>query len=81
MSNGDFSFSPLSVESVTISSVSAANSNDPDLYTFPTLRDQFALSALSGILSNPNTPQNTPHYVADDAYRLADAMLLRRKQP
>jgi len=43
-----------------------------------TLRDYYAAAALTGILSNPNTPANTPFYVAEDAYRLADAMLEMR---
>jgi hypothetical protein len=45
-----------------------------------TLRDYYAAAALTGILSNPNTPANTPFYVAEDAYRLADAMLEMRSQ-
>ena len=45
-----------------------------------TLRDYYAAAALTGILSNPNTPQNTPYYVSSDAYRLADAMLEARDQ-
>ena len=45
-----------------------------------TLRDYYAAAALTGILSNPNTPANTPFYVAEDAYRLADAMLEMRNQ-
>lgn len=57
-----------------------ANSKDPDLYTFPTLRDTFAMAAVSGILANQNTQQNTPHYVAGAAYDIADAMFERRKR-
>ncbi len=45
-----------------------------------TLRDYYAAAALTGILSNPNTPANTPFYVADDAYKVADAMLEVRDQ-
>lgn len=45
-----------------------------------TLRDYYAAAALTGILSNPNTPANTPFYVAEDAYRLADAMIEARDQ-
>lgn len=45
-----------------------------------TLRDYFAATALTGILSNPQTPANTPYYVANDAYRIADAMLEAREQ-
>jgi len=43
-----------------------------------TLRDYFAAAALTGILSNPNTPPVAEHYVSADAYRLADAMLEAR---
>ena len=43
-----------------------------------TLRDYYAAAALTGILSNPNTPANTPFYVAEDAYRPAEAMLEMR---
>jgi hypothetical protein len=45
-----------------------------------TLRDYFAAIAMNGILSNPNTPANTPYYVSSDAYRLADAMIEARDQ-
>lgn len=44
------------------------------------LRDIFALFAMQGILANPNTPPNTPYYVAEDAYRLADVMLSMRAE-
>lgn len=46
----------------------------------PDLRDIFAALAMQGILSNPNTPQNSPYYVAEDAYRVADAMLHMRNE-
>lgn len=58
----------------------AANSKDPDLYTFPTLRDTFAMAALSGIMANHEWQNNNQYHVADDAYKIADAMLERRKQ-
>ena len=45
-----------------------------------TLRDYFAAVAANGILSNPNTPANTPFYVAEEAYRVADALLGVRDQ-
>jgi hypothetical protein len=40
-----------------------------------TLRDYLAAQALTGVLANPGTPSNTPVYVAEEAYRIADAML------
>lgn len=49
------------------------NSQDADL------RDIFAALAMQGILSNPNTPPNVPYYVAEDAYKIADAMLAIRE--
>lgn len=45
-----------------------------------TLRDFFAGLAMQGILANPNTMQNTPYYVAEDAYKAADAMLDLRER-
>lgn len=44
------------------------------------LRDYLAAVAANGILSNPNTPSNTPFYVAEEAYRIADALLGIRDQ-
>lgn len=41
------------------------------------LLDQFAMAALSGILSHPDT-SNTPNEVAHDAMAIAHAMLARR---
>lgn len=61
--------------------IAAANSNDPDLYTFPTLRDTFAMAAISGIMANHQWHNSNQYHVADDAYKIADAMLERRKQP
>lgn len=61
--------------------ISAANSTDPELYTFPTLRDTFAMAAISGIMANHEWHNSNQHHVADDAYKIADAMLERRKQP
>lgn len=49
----------------------------------PTLRDQFAMSALQGLLANPQcTPMVMsfePDALSRRAYRLADAMLEARK--
>jgi hypothetical protein len=78
MSTGNTTFT-LPVENLD-EAKHVANSKDPDLYTFPTLRDTFAMAAVSGILANQNTQQNTPHYVADEAYNIADAMFERRKK-
>ena len=55
-------------------------SNGSELADDFTLRDFFAGLALQGLLANPNTPQNTPHWVADDAYTAADAMLAAREK-
>ena len=61
--------------------VAAANEKDPDIYMFPTLRDQFAMAALSGIMANHEWHNSNQHHVADDAYKIADAMLERRQKP
>lgn len=50
------------------------NKEDPDLL------DIFAALAMQGILSNPETPRNTPHYVAEDAYNVAEAMMRVRQE-
>lgn len=42
-----------------------------------TLRDQFAMAALDGLLSNPGA-SGTCLAVATEAYELADAMLIAR---
>lgn len=82
--SSDLTFTIPSVDSLTIAESitfkSAANSTDPDIYTFPTLRDNLAMAALTGIMAHQNTQQNTPHHVADEAYNVADAMLERRKR-
>lgn len=44
------------------------------------LRDYLAAVAANGILSNPNTASNTPYYIAEEAYRVADALLELRNQ-
>ena len=49
----------------------------------PTLRDQFAMSALQGLLANQQCATTgmsfDPDYLSRRAYRLADAMLEARK--
>lgn len=50
------------------------------------LRDQFAMAALTGILVNPNTrcPEHIKNhfaYYSEAAYQYADEMLLARKTP
>lgn len=51
--------------------------------SLPTLRDQFAMSALQGLLANQQcTPMGMsfePDVLSRRAYRLADAMLEARK--
>lgn len=53
------------------------------LHEPPTLRDQFAMSALQGLLANhqcaPMGMSFEPDYLSRRAYRLADAMLEARK--
>jgi hypothetical protein len=48
----------------------------------PTLRDQFAMAALSGLIAlrQSNWTNTTKHFVASDAYAIADAMLITRDQ-
>jgi hypothetical protein len=44
------------------------------------LRDYFAAGVMQGVLANGNLPRFTPDLdVAEYSYRLADAMLARRK--
>lgn len=45
-----------------------------------TLRDQFAMAALTGLLSSTNTPPNVNmHEAALSAYLVADALLAARE--
>lgn len=50
-----------------------------------TLRDEFAMAALTGLLAHgepeycPAQGQIDPRYIQDTAYRLADAMLAARE--
>lgn len=45
----------------------------------PTLRDQFAMAALTGLLCVPIGSQYTNTMAASDAYNYADAMLAARE--
>ena len=45
-----------------------------------TLRDQFAMAALTGILANPPVDMRGLHDYATDAYRFADEMLKAREE-
>jgi len=45
----------------------------------PTLRDQFAMAALTGLVSSLGDTDNEYFMFAGDAYLLADAMLEARK--
>lgn len=56
------------------------NGGEVDAET-PTLRDQFAMAAVSGVLATyANTLNPEPTNVANYAYQVADAMLERRKK-
>lgn len=43
-----------------------------------TLRDQFAMAALTGILGNPEFDEFLPEQWASEAYKYADAMMKAR---
>lgn len=43
------------------------------------LRDKFAMACLTGILANPADKRQTYDEYADRAYKMADAMIRRRK--
>lgn len=45
-----------------------------------TLRDEFAMAAMNGILSNPSVDDIGTEGVAHDAYLFADAMLKERSK-
>lgn len=45
----------------------------------PELRDQLAMSALTGLLAYPNGDFKTHEHWAEDAYAFADAMIEARK--
>lgn len=42
-------------------------------------RDYLAVICANGILANPETGPNVPFYVAEQAYRVADALMAYRK--
>ena len=44
-----------------------------------TLRDEMAIAALQGILADKGS-EREPQYVAEDAYKMADAMLKERNK-
>lgn len=44
-----------------------------------TLREQFAMAALTGLISDPGTKYNADH-LAKNAYDIADAMLAERER-
>lgn len=46
-----------------------------------TLRDQFAMAALTGLCANPSFPHDNRHDVSELCYFLAGGMMLERKQP
>lgn len=66
-----------------VSHTQAAESLHEISVNTPTLRDQFAMSALQGVLANQQcTPMGMsfePDVLSRRAYRLADAMLEARK--
>lgn len=66
-----------------VSHTQAAESLHEISVNTPTLRDQFAMSALQGLLANPQcTPMGMsfePDALSHLAYRLADTMLEARK--
>lgn len=66
-----------------VSHTQAAESLHEISVNTPTLRDQFAMSALQGLLANhqcaPMGMSFEPDYLSRRAYRLADAMLEARK--
>ena len=43
-----------------------------------TLRDEIAIAALQGMMSNPSLDYLGPEEFAEDAYKIADAMLAQR---
>lgn len=46
---------------------------------YPTLRDQFAMATLSGLLDGTQVvTSGTAKAIAEDAYKMADAMLAER---
>jgi hypothetical protein len=54
-------------------------SHEGEEMTEKTLRDEFAMAALTGLLSNPNGGFN-PFQAAVEAYGFADAMMREREE-
>jgi hypothetical protein len=46
-----------------------------------TLRDQFAMSALNGMMASPHNPTVQPRQFAAASYLIADEMMLARQLP
>lgn len=63
----------------SVSHLQAAESLHEISVNTPTLRDQFAMSALQGLLVNNWRSEMSDELFAQHAYRLADAMLEARK--
>lgn len=51
----------------------------PEFEPIKTLRDEFAMSALSGLLARTDYEKFDPDEWANQAYKIADAMLEARK--
>lgn len=63
----------------SVSHLQAAESLHEISVNTPTLRDQFAMSALQGLLANNWRYEMSDELFTQRAYRLADAMLEARK--
>jgi len=57
-----------------------SNTNDAysDVFDFPDIRDQFAMAAVTGIMSN--NPAIGPCQIAAWAYEVADEMMKKRDE-
>lgn len=76
----DISSSYRSLENENaVSHLQAAESLHEISVNTPTLRDQFAMSALQGLLVNNWRSEMSDELFTQRAYRLADAMLEARK--
>lgn len=53
---------------------------EPSASRFPTVRDHFAMAALTGLLANPNIEHRSFDEMATEAYQWADAMMKARAQ-
>lgn len=45
------------------------------------IREHFAGLAMQAIRSNPNNSTNTPDYIAQQAVKIADALIIELKKP